>query len=47
VTQSNLGVALAALGDRESGTVRLEEAVAVYHAALEEQTRDRSRSTGR
>jgi exonuclease VII small subunit len=29
------------LGERESGTARLEEAVAAYRAALEEQTRDR------
>jgi hypothetical protein len=29
-TQNNLGVALRALGARESGTARLEEAVAAY-----------------
>ena len=29
------------LGERESGTARLEEAVAAYRAALEEQTRER------
>jgi hypothetical protein len=29
------------LGERESGTARLEEAIATYRAALEEQTRDR------
>jgi tetratricopeptide (TPR) repeat protein len=29
------------LGERESGTARLEEAVAAYRAALEERTRDR------
>jgi hypothetical protein len=29
------------LGGRESGTARLEEAVAAYRAALEEMTRDR------
>ena len=40
-TQNNLGNALAALGERESGTVRLEEAVLAYRAALEERTRDR------
>jgi len=40
-TQSNLGHALAALGERESGTARLEEAVAAYRAALEEYKRDR------
>jgi hypothetical protein len=45
--QSNLGVALSMLGERESGTARLEEAVATYRAALEELTRDRCRSTGR
>jgi hypothetical protein len=35
----NLGNALAKLGSRESGTARLEEAVAAYRAALEEMTR--------
>ena len=30
-----------ALGERESGTARLEEAVAAYRAALEEWTRER------
>ena len=40
-TQNNLGAALKRLGERESGTARLEEAVAVYRAALEERTRDR------
>jgi hypothetical protein len=29
------------LGERESGTAHLTEAVAAYHAALEERTRDR------
>jgi hypothetical protein len=38
-TQNNLGTALSTLGERESGTVRLEEAVAAYRAALEEWTR--------
>ena len=37
----NLGNALSILGGRESGTARLEEAVAAYRAALEERTRDR------
>ena len=37
----NLGIALGALGERESGTARLEEAVAAFRAALEECTRDR------
>ena len=34
-------IALATLGVRESGTARLEEAVAAYRAALEERTRTR------
>ena len=37
----NLGNALTRLGEHESGTARLEEAVAAYRAALEEQTRER------
>jgi tetratricopeptide (TPR) repeat protein len=37
--QDNLGIALWTLGARESGTSRLEEAVAAYRAALEERTR--------
>ena len=37
----NLGNALSTLGERESGTARLEEAVAAYRAALEERTRER------
>ena len=41
MTQKNLGNALETLGERESGTARLEEAVAAYRAALEERTRDR------
>ena len=40
-TQNNLGNALARLGERESGTARLEEAVKAYRAALEERTRER------
>ena len=32
---------LGRLGERESGTARLEEAVAAYRAALEELTRER------
>ena len=40
-TQNNLGTALGTLGERESGTERLEEAVAAYRAALEERTRER------
>ena len=37
----NLAIALVMLGERESGTERLEEAVAAYRAALEEMTRER------
>jgi tetratricopeptide (TPR) repeat protein len=40
-TQNNLGTALRTLGERESGTERLEEAVAVCRAAVEEWTRER------
>jgi tetratricopeptide (TPR) repeat protein len=40
-TQNNLGLALWALGERESGTAHLEEAVAAFRAVLEEMTRDR------
>jgi hypothetical protein len=40
-TQNNLGVALKDLGELESGTARLEEAVAAYRAALQERTRER------
>jgi hypothetical protein len=40
-TQNNLGTALKTLGERESGTARLEEAVTAYRAALAERTRDR------
>jgi hypothetical protein len=39
--RNNLGNALRTLGERESGTARLEEAVAAYRAALEERTRER------
>jgi hypothetical protein len=39
--QNNLGIALTSLGARESGTARLEEAVAAYRAALMELTRER------
>src|SRR5207302_11170680 len=41
MTQNNLGTALSRLGERENGTVRLEQAVAAYQTALEETTRDR------
>jgi hypothetical protein len=37
--QTNLGNALSALGLRESGTARLEKAVAAYRSALKECTR--------
>jgi hypothetical protein len=43
----SLGNALWALGKRESGTVRLEEAVAAYRAALAERTRARAARLGR
>ena len=36
-----LGIALTALGERESGTERLEQAVKAHRAALEERTRER------
>ena len=39
--RNNLGNALVALGERERGTARVEEAVAVYRAALQERTRER------
>jgi tetratricopeptide (TPR) repeat protein/pimeloyl-ACP methyl ester carboxylesterase len=38
---NDLGTALSTLGERESGTARLEEAVAAYRAALLESTRER------
>ena len=40
-TQNDLGIALSALGERASGTARLEEAVTAHSAALEERTRAR------
>ena len=42
MAQMNLGNALRTLGERESGTTRLEEAVAAHGAALEEVTRARA-----
>jgi tetratricopeptide (TPR) repeat protein len=39
-TQDNLGNALAVLGERESGTERLEEAITAYRDALKERTRE-------
>ena len=41
MTQMNLGNALQRLGEREGGTARLEEAVAVYRDALQENIRAR------
>jgi tetratricopeptide (TPR) repeat protein len=41
VTQNNLGLALWRFGERESGTARLEEAVAAYREALQGRTRAR------
>src|SRR5438270_7231514 len=41
MTQNNLGTVLAPLGERESGTTRLEEAVTAYREALREWTRER------
>lgn len=40
--QDDLGNALQRLGERESGTARLQEAVAAYRAALTERTRERA-----
>ena len=40
-TQNNLGAALMSIGEHESGTARLEEAVAAYREALKERTRER------
>ena len=41
MTQNNLGDCASRLGERESGTGRLEEAVAAYREALRECTRER------
>jgi exonuclease VII small subunit len=41
MTQNNLGNALKVLGERESGTARLDEAVAAFREALQEWTRAR------
>ena len=41
IAHDNLGTALSTLGERESGTARLEEAVEAYRAALKEWTRER------
>ena len=40
-TQNNLGNALRALGQQESGTARLEEAIAAFREALQVSTRER------
>jgi hypothetical protein len=42
MTQNNLGNALRALGERESGTARLAEAVTAFRDALEELTPERA-----
>ena len=39
--QTNLGNALAMLGERESGTTKLEDALAAFREALKVQTRER------
>jgi tetratricopeptide (TPR) repeat protein len=41
IAQDSLGTALQTLGERESGTARLEEAVAAHRDALKERTRER------
>ena len=41
-TQNNLGNALLNLGERESGTARLEEAISAYREALQKRTRARA-----
>src|SRR5262249_52394079 len=41
MTQNNLGNGFQKLGERESGTARLEEAVAAFRDALKEWTRER------
>jgi len=43
MTHNNLGKALTRLGERESGTVRLQEAVSAYQNTLLERMRDRMR----
>jgi hypothetical protein len=40
-TQTNLGLALWHLGKRESGTAKLEEAIAAYREAMKEHIRER------
>jgi tetratricopeptide (TPR) repeat protein len=41
MTQNNLGNALLTLGQRETGTAKLEEAIVAYREALKERTRER------
>jgi hypothetical protein len=41
MAQNNLGIAPEKLGEREGGSVHLEEAVAAYRDALKERTRER------
>ena len=41
IAHDNLGIALSSFGERESGTARLEEAVAAHREALKERTRER------
>jgi tetratricopeptide (TPR) repeat protein len=45
-TQTNLGNALARLGERESRTARLEDAITAYREALQEYTRARAARMG-
>ena len=45
MTENNLGTALWKLGERESGTARLGEAVAAFRAALEERTCEGDKSS--
>ena len=40
MTQNNVGVALLALGRRESGTGHLQDAVGAFRAALQERARE-------
>jgi tetratricopeptide (TPR) repeat protein len=42
MTEIPIGAALSTLGERESGTMRLEEAVLTFRAALEEGTHERT-----
>ena len=42
ITQYNLGLALATLGERESGPARLEQAVSAFRDALQEFTQEQT-----